>query len=338
MHRNLQKNFSNSKEKANFSRLYLQYQYGEEEIMEYIVQTHELTKRFKAKVAVDHIDVGLKKGEIYGFLGKNGAGKTTTMRMILGLIRPSSGWVELFGEMISPGQYRHGGRIGSIIETPGFYPNLTASENLEIHRRLVGETDRTTISRTLDRVGLSESANTLVKAFSSGMKQRLGIARAILHSPELLVLDEPNNGLDPEGIKQMRKLYSSLVADYGITIFISSHILSEIEQLAHRICIIDEGRIIEEVDTDTIMKKNRKYLLLKVTNDREASRVIETILHISDFTVAGKGVIHVYDSLEDGARIVRALVTEGIDVLEHTVMKDSLEDYFLSLTGTAYDE
>ena len=306
--------------------------------MEHIVQTHELTKRYKAKVAVDHINIGLRKGEIYGFLGKNGAGKTTTMRMILGLVRPSSGSVELFGESIRPGQYRHGGRIGSIIETPGFYPNLTAGENLEIHRRLVGETDRLTISRTLDRVGLNESANTLAKAFSSGMKQRLGIARAILHSPELLVLDEPNNGLDPEGIKQMRRLYSSLVADYGITIFISSHILSEINQLAHRICIIDRGRVIEEVDAETIRKKNRKYLMLRVADDRSASRIIETSLHIEDFVVTGKGVIHVYERLEDGAKIVRALVTEGVDVFENTVMKDSLEDYFLSLTGTAYDE
>jgi bacitracin transport system ATP-binding protein len=307
-------------------------------IMEHIIHTHDLTKQYKKKVAVDHINIGLRKGEIYGFLGKNGAGKTTTMQLILGLIRPTSGSVELFGESTRPGRNRHGGRIGSIIETPGFYPNLTASENLEIHRRLVGETDKLTISKALDRVGLRDTGKKLVKAFSLGMKQRLGIARAILHSPELLVLDEPNNGLDPEGIKQMRRLYLSLVADFGITIFISSHILSEIDQLAHRICIIDEGRILEEVDTETIRKKNRKYLLLKVTNDREAIRVIETILHIHDFTVTGKGVIHVYDRLEDGAQIVRALVTAGIDVLENTVMKDSLEDYFLSTAETTYHE
>ena len=141
-----------------------------------------------------------------------------------------------------------------------------------------------------------------------------------------------------ETFKQMRKLYSSLVSDYGITIFISTHILNEVEQLAHRICIIDQGRIIEEVDTETIKRKNRKFLMLKVSDDRGASRIIETSLHINDFVVVEKGTIHVYDRIDDGARIVRALVNEGIDVLENTVMKDSLEDYFLSLTGTAYHE
>ena len=306
--------------------------------MEYVVQTHDIAKSYGKRTAVDHVNIALRKGEICGFLGKNGAGKTTTMRLILGLIRPSSGSVELFGETMKPGQFRHGGRIGSIIEAPGFYPNLTAVENLEIHRRLVGETDKNSIAKALERVGLSKAENKLVKTYSQGMKQRLGIARAILHRPELLVLDEPDNGLDPEGIRQMRKLYTSLVADYGITIFISTHILGEIEQLAHRICIIDQGRIIEEVDTETIRKKNRKFLMLRVSDDRSASRVIETALGIGDFAVTGQGVIHIYDRIEDGAQVVRTLVTEGIDVLENTVMKDTLEDYFLSLTGSAYDE
>lgn len=202
--------------------------------MEEVLKIRGLTKTYKQMKAVDGVDMTIRRGEIYGFLGQNGAGKTTTIRIVMGLINADGGEIELFGEKVRPGVTRQYKRIGSIIEFPGFYPNLTAIENLEMFRRLTGMRGKDCLEEALQIAGLWEARNRKAGQFSLGMKQRLGIARAILHNPDFLVLDEPTNGLDPMGIKEIRGLIQELARVRNITILVSSHILSEVEQLATR--------------------------------------------------------------------------------------------------------
>ncbi|MCX7746022.1 MAG: ABC transporter ATP-binding protein [Clostridia bacterium] len=301
--------------------------------MDYILQTFNLSKEFKHQKAVDNVNINVKRGEIYGFLGQNGAGKTTTIRMIMGIIKPTSGSIELFGEELISGSYNHFGRIGSIIETPGFYSNLTAIENLEIHRRLMGIPDIECIGKALKMVGLEGTEKKQVKNFSLGMKQRLGIARALLHNPELLILDEPTNGLDPFGIKEIRLLLLDLVQKRNLTVIISSHILSEVQQLANRIGIIHKGRLLEEIDYESLQKKNRHYIEIKVDDDKTSIVLIERKLNISDYKIVEPGLIRVYERLNDSGAINRTLVNGGIDVKSISLMNCTLEDYFIEMTG-----
>ncbi|MHC1685133.1 MAG: ABC transporter ATP-binding protein [Clostridiaceae bacterium] len=301
--------------------------------MEYVIRTHNLTKKYKNTEVVSDLSINLKKGEIYGFLGQNGAGKTTTLRMIMGLIKPSRGEVELFGKIgYSKDIYK---KIGAIIEYPGFYPNLTAEENLEIHRRMMGIENKEYIKEALDTVGLelSEIKNKKVKNYSLGMKQRLGVARAILHKPELLILDEPTNGLDPLGIKEMREMLIDLKDKKGITILISSHLLSEVEHLATEIGVIHNGKLLEEIDYKELQKRNRKYLKIRVSDDKKASFLLEDKLSIKDFDVAEKNTLRIYQDLERGAEVARVLISNNIDLHEMHVSLDNLEDYFVKLTG-----
>lgn len=301
--------------------------------MEYAIRTHSLTKKYKNTAVVDNLSINIKKGEIYGFLGQNGAGKTTTLRMIMGLIKPSKGEVELFGKMgYSKDIYK---KIGGIIEYPGFYPNLTAEENLEIHRRMMGIENKEYIKEALDTVGLdlNEIKNKKVKKYSLGMKQRLGVARAILHKPELLILDEPTNGLDPLGIKEMREMFTDLKNKRGITIIISSHLLSEVEHLATEIGVIHKGRLLEEIDYKALQKKNRKYLKIRVSDDKKASFLLEDKLNIKDFDVAEKNTLRIYEDLERSAEVAKVLVSNNIDLHEMHVSLDNLEDYFVKITG-----
>lgn len=301
--------------------------------MDYIVKTANLTKSYKGKKAVTNVSMNIKRGEIYGFLGKNGAGKTTTIRMIMGLIKPTSGYIELFGEQINEPSDIPLERIGSIIETPGFYPNLTAQENLEIHRRLMKMPNKNSVDEALDIVGLLNAKNRLAKTFSLGMKQRLGIARAILHHPELLILDEPTNGLDPVGIKEMRQLIMRMASERKITVLISSHILSEIEQMAETIGIIHQGRLIKEIDTEFIHSHNRHFIELQVDNDRAASLTLEQQLNIVDYKIAKPQVIRIYEQLDNSPAINRTLIENGINIRQSRISKDSLEDFFIKLTG-----
>jgi bacitracin transport system ATP-binding protein len=301
--------------------------------MECILKTHKLMKRFKNQVAVENVGINVRKGDIYGFLGQNGAGKTTTLRMIMGLIRPTSGTVELFGKTIIPGEVNHFERIGSIIETPGFYPNLTAWENLEICRKLMHIPESDCIGKVIEMVSLTGIEKKLVKNFSLGMKQRLGVARALLHHPELLILDEPTNGLDPIGIKEMRHLILDLAEKRNITVLISSHILSEVQQLATRIGIIHKGKLLEEIDYETLQKKNRQYIEVKVSDEKNAALILEQKLNFFDYIIFESGVIRIFEGLNDRANINRVLVENGIDVHDITLMNDTLENYFIELTG-----
>ncbi|AUM96092.1 TPA: ABC transporter ATP-binding protein [Clostridium botulinum] len=301
--------------------------------MENILQTYNLTRKYGTTSVVDNINMNIKKGEIYGFLGRNGAGKTTTLRMIMGLISPTKGEYELFGKKM--GDREVFGRIGAIIETPGFYPNLTARENLDIHRRLMGIPNKEYVDEVLETVGLTnyDIKKKKVKKYSLGMKQRLGVARALLHKPELLILDEPTNGLDPVGIKEMRETLLDLNKKKEITILVSSHILGEIQQLATKIGIIHNGKLLEEIDYKSFEKKNRHYINLRVNNDKKAVTILEKSMNIRDYEVIEPNKIRIYEMLDKSNDVAKKMISEGIDVYEVNVMNDTLEDYFVRLTG-----
>ena len=300
--------------------------------MENILQTYNLTRKYGTTSVVDNINMNIKKGEIYGFLGRNGAGKTTTLRMIMGLISPTKGEYELFGKKM--GDREVFGRIGAIIETPGFYPNLTARENLDIHRRLMGIPNKEYVDEALEIVGLTnyDIKKKKVKKYSLGMKQRLGVARALLHKPELLILDEPTNGLDPVGIKEMRETMLDLNKKKEITILVSSHILGEIQQLATKIGIIHKGKLLEEIDYKNFEKKNRHYINLRVNNDKKAVTILEKSMNIKDYEVTEPNKIRIYEMLDKSNDVAKKMISEGIDVYEVNVMNDTLEDYFVRLT------
>lgn len=301
--------------------------------MDYILKTYNLSKKYKDTTAVDNVNMTIKKGDIYGFIGKNGAGKTTLIRMITGLIKPTSGTVEVFGQPVSKGNKDFLERIGTIIEFPGFYQNLTARENLEIHRRLMKVTDKKRIEEVLELVNLQDVPDKMVKGFSLGMKQRLGIARALLHSPEFLILDEPTNGLDPLGIKEIRQLIIDLAKVHGITILVSSHILSEIHQMVTKIGIINNGHLLEEVEYEAIKERNRYFIEAKVSNDKKAAYLLENNLAIENYSVIQPGIIRIYERLEESSFINRMFIQNDIDVAEIRLSKDTLEEYFLKLIG-----
>ncbi|GAA0180036.1 ABC transporter ATP-binding protein [Clostridium sediminicola] len=301
--------------------------------MKHIIRTYNLTKRYGTTAVVDNVNMNIKKGEIYGFLGRNGAGKTTTLRMIMGLISPSKGECEIFGKKMRDREVY--GRIGAVIETPGFYPNLTARENLDIHRRMMGIPNKEYIDEALQIAGLSDYdiKKKKVKKYSLGMKQRLGLARALLHKPELLILDEPTNGLDPVGIKEIRETLLQLNKKREITVLTSSHILGEIQQLATNIGIIHNGKLLEEIDYNNFYKKNRHYINLKVSDDNRAATILENEIQIKDYEVWNKNTFRVYEKLDKSNEIARNLISAGVDVYEVNVMTDTLEDYFVKLTG-----
>jgi bacitracin transport system ATP-binding protein len=301
--------------------------------MSEIIKTTNLTKVYGEQTSVDHLNITVNQGKIYGFLGRNGAGKTTTIRMLLGLIKPTYGQIEIFGQNLFKNQKEVLRRIGSIVEVPGFYVNLTARENLQINSMIMGVHKKSAIEEALEIVGLQNETKKLVGEFSLGMKQRLGIARALLHYPELLILDEPINGLDPIGIKEMRKLIKYLSVERNITILISSHILSEIEQIADHIGIIHQGKLLEEIELDQFRTRNRKYLEFQLSNENKAAMLLEEHFEINNYRIHEEGIIRVYSHLEQPGAINRMFVQNNIDVLKIIVSEDRLEDYFTKLVG-----
>lgn len=301
--------------------------------MDSILKTYNLTKEFKNFIAVQNLNMNIKRGEIYGFLGENGAGKTTTIRMIMGLMKRTSGEIELFSEKYSEKNRDVLKRIGSMIEYPGFYPNLTAGENLEIHRRMMGIHDKGSVINALKVTGIADVKDKKVKEFSLGMKQRLGISRAVLHHPEFLILDEPTNGLDPRGIKEIRELILDLNKTEGITFLISTHILSEIQQMATKIGIINKGIMLEEIDYDKLQKRNRQYINLQVSDDRRAVILLEEKLNLHDYEICERNNIRIYERLNNVSEVNKILVSNNIEVNEICLKTDNLEDYFLKLIG-----
>ena len=298
-----------------------------------ILQTYQLTKTIDGKELVKNVDNNVKKGEIYGFLGPNGAGKTSVMKMITNLWKPTAGAIELFGEKLTPTSYEVLKRMGSIIEFPYFYDHMSGKENLQLHCEYMGYYMPDSIDQTLAMLGLSEAAEKAVKNYSLGMKQRLGIARAILCRPELLVLDEPTNGLDPAGMKQIRDLLQMLCKEYGMTVFISSHILSEVESIADTIGVIHHGKMMQEISMQEISEKNTEYIELAVEDTKKAAYVLAEKLQVNNFKVFDEQYIRIYDTRVTTTDIAKALTSQEIDIQTIGKKSESLEDYFLKLTN-----
>lgn len=302
----------------------------QEGMMEYVLQTEALTKVYGKARVVKEVDMHVERGSIYGFIGKNGAGKTTFMRMVAGLAAPASGSMTLFG---SKELEKQRVRIGTLIESPGIYPGMTARENLEILRLSLGITEKGRVEEMLLMAGLSDAGKKKVKHFSMGMKQRLGIAIAMLRNPDFLILDEPINGLDPAGIKEIRDLILKLNREKQITILISSHILGELSKIATHYGIIREGALIEEFEAKELELRCRRCQKLSVDNTEQAARILEEVLHISNFDVPKPGPIRVFERLEDLAETNRVLVQNGIALSESYLAGQDLEGYFMELLG-----
>lgn len=300
---------------------------------DFVIETKRLTKIYGEQTAVNAVDLHVKRGRIYGLLGRNGAGKTTIMKMILGLTSITSGEVDVFGKNIKGQEKRVYPRIGAIIETPGFYPNLTGTENLEIFAKLRGTATPNAVKNALEIVGLPYKDKKLFGKYSLGMKQRLGIANAILHDPELLILDEPTNGLDPIGIAEVRDFIKNLSVMHDKTILISSHILSEISLLADDIGIIDHGVLLEENSMTELEKKNSKYILLQVSDVPQASLVLEQEFHVKEYSVQDEQTLRIYNTSLDMAAVNKALVMHDVAVISSQLCNDTLEDYFKRITG-----
>lgn len=300
---------------------------------EIILETENLTKKYKHTLALDHINLQIEKGKIYGFIGQNGAGKTTLLRLVTGLAFSTSGTLSLWGKSSSSELQEQRKRIGCMIETPALFPNLTAFQNMEIQRIQRGIPDKKVIEKTLDLVGLQQTGNKRVRNFSLGMRQRLGIGMALLNTPEFLILDEPINGLDPAGIVEVRNLLKSLNREYGMTILVSSHILEELYQTASEFILIDNGKIIEKISDHEVDERCKRHIAIRTTDTKQALIVLSEQLHTDNFRVMPDGTIRLYDYLDDMEQVARALSDAHILVTSFALSGDTLEDYFLGKIG-----
>lgn len=301
--------------------------------MDYIIETHQLKKVYKDKVVVNDVNIHVKKGDIYGFVGPNGAGKSTLMKMLLNLVKSNSGEIVIFGNKVVGTDFELLKRIGSIIENPYFYDKLSAVQNLDLHCEYMGYHNKNHIEEVLECVNLSKDADKKVTQYSLGMKQRLAIARAILTKPELLVLDEPINALDPEGIREMRELFRKLNTDYGITIFISSHILSEVEQIADTIGIIQNGKLVKEISMSDVQKYQTDYVEVEVDNVELAGYLLEHELGLQDFKIISEKQIEIYDLRKEVKELATMFIQNGIGINSIGRKQNSLEDYFFQITN-----
>ena len=300
---------------------------------DYIVETHNLTKKYGNQTSVSQLNIHVKKGRIYGLLGCNGAGKTTTMRMLVGLTAPTSGEAVVLGMPFKGNEKKILPHIGSLIESPGFYPNLTGTENLKIFAELRGLKNPNCIKGALELVNLPYRDKKLFSQYSLGMKQRLAIALAVMHNPELLILDEPINGLDPIGIAEVRDFIRELCDAGGKTILISSHILSEISLLADDVGIIGHGRLLEEESLKELEAKNAKYIHFCVSDAQKAAQIIAAAFRSKDIQLADAYNLYLYDTALPVARINRSFIEAGIDIQEAHLCENTLEDYFKKITG-----
>jgi len=290
-----------------------------------VLLVENLTRRYGRKRALDDVSFGVRRGEIFGFLGPNGAGKTTAIRIALGLIRATSGRVFLFGEPRRGAALSAMARIGAVVEAPRFYTRLSGRENLYLLAALSG-TPRSRIDEVLTTVRLTEAAGEAVGGYSMGMRQRLGIAQALLAEPEFIILDEPANGLDPHGVREMRQLVTDLNRERGITFLISSHQLSEVEEIAHRVAILRKGRLVATGEVGEILTRKRAVQRIRVA-DPDAARAV-----LPDAEVGPDGVLRVPAAATDVPHLVRDLVGAGIDILEVRAERATLEEFFLEAT------
>ncbi len=300
--------------------------------MNYAIETNGLAKSYGRVRAVDSVSLRVKPGEIYGFIGLNGAGKTTTIRMLLGLVRPSAGTVKVLDEPVGPNGRGPWRRVGHLVESPAAYPELTVRENLEIARRLHCIADANATLRVVESLGLAPYADRKAGALSTGNLQRLGLARALLHEPELLILDEPANGLDPAGVVEIRDLLAQLARDKGVTVFMSSHILTEVDRLATRIGIIHQGRLIEELDAEKL-EALRSHRLVVEARDLKAAHAVLAKAGYAPTTTDNMLVVTATRAIDAPEEVATLLVAAGTPPSRLAVEQEDLEGYFLRLTG-----
>jgi len=302
--------------------------------MNYVIETNNLSKFYGDVHAVDSVNLRVKAGEIYGFLGLNGAGKTTTIRMLLGMIRPSEGNVKVLGQALG-----HGGRgpwaeVGHLVESPSAYPELTVRENLDIARRLQGLKNPKTVDEIMEKLSIAAYSKRKAGTLSMGNLQRLGLARAMIHNPSLLILDEPANGLDPAGVVEIRELLIDLTHNHGVTVFMSSHILTEVDRLSTRIGIIHNGRLIEDLDTEKLEQFRAKRLKIKV---RDFAKAHKALAQANYSALIDNNSILVSDlrAIEAPDEIARLLVNADVPPTHLSVEQQNLEEHFMQLTGSA---
>ena len=299
--------------------------------MEYILTTDKLTKIYGQKRAADDISLHIKKGDVYGLIGRNGAGKTTILKMICGLSNPTSGTVTFNGKTGSD-LSREMNKIGSLIETPGLFPKMSAYQNIKLKCILCGKDDDAYIKSLLKQVGLENVGKKPTQSFSLGMKQRLGIALALVGDPEFIVLDEPINGLDPQGIAEMREIIHRLSKERGMTVIVSSHILDELAKVADAFGIINDGKLIDEFTSEQLEEKCGTYLVLK-TGDIKKTQAVLADKGIGSYEVLENGKIKIMQAVEDTSKLVAALVEAGVPVYELALTQTTLEQYYLTRTG-----
>ena len=298
-----------------------------------VIETMGLSKRYRDKWAVDHLDLRVEQGDIYGFIGRNGAGKSTALKLLCGLARPTQGDALIFGKPIrDPVAHR---RVEALIEQPGLYPELSGRENLRLYAALLGlDSPERQVEDILETVGLSPKEKKPVKHYSMGMKQRLGVGLALLGGPDLLLLDEPINGLDPEGIREMRELLLRLNRERGLTILVSSHILGELSKVATRYGIIQQGRIVEQITAVELEQKRTDYLHLRTDQPQKAAALLERELRLKRWEMRPEGEIRIHEMV-DGKAVGRVLAEAGISVEELGLHRQDLEEYFLERMGGA---
>ena len=301
--------------------------------MSYILQTSHLSKTIDGKQLVTDVNIHVKKGEVYGFLGPNGAGKTTVMKMLTNLWKPTSGTVALFGKALEKTSYEVLKRMGSIIEFPTFYDHMSGKDNLQLHCEYMGYYNKGSVEEALGMLGLSDAADKPAGSYSLGMKQRLGIARAILCKPELVILDEPTNGLDPAGMKQIRDLFRMLCTEYGMTLMISSHLLPEIESIADTVGVIHHGKMMKEISMKEIAETNTAYIELAVEDTKKAAYVLAEKMQLSNFKIVNDSGIRIYEQGVTTQKISRELMANDLEIASISQHTENLEDYFLKVTS-----
>jgi len=297
-----------------------------------IIETKNLTKSYAGFTAVSNLNLHIPKGSVYGFLGPNGAGKSTTMKMFLGLTKPTSGSFTINGRKYPEDRIEILKETGSFIEAPAFYGNLSGEENLEIIRKILG-LPKSSVEEALETVGLVQFKKRLAKKYSLGMKQRLGLASALIGKPPVLILDEPTNGLDPAGMKQIRDLLKTLCTEYGITIMISSHILSEIEGIANTVGVIHHGMMMKEISMKEIEQMSLAYIELSVLNSKKAAYVLSEKLGLTNFKIIEDGQIRIYDNHVSPQELSKMLALNDVEIIAFGKKAETLEDYFLKMTA-----
>lgn len=293
-----------------------------------VIKLRDISKKRGQTEILNHLNMTVYQKDIYGFIGQNGAGKSTTMKIIMSLIKETQGQLELFDSLDNQ---INRSRIGAIIENPAFYPYMTAYENLKYYVQYKGIVEINSIEKVLKMVGLENVRKKKYKNYSLGMKQRLGLALALINNPDLLILDEPLNGLDPQGIVELREILSHLNKKYGITMLISSHILDELEMIATRYGFIHQGQMIEEITAEKLQEKLKKYISLDVENIGLASITLEQKLHTENFKVMDDHTIYLYDFVNESSQVATTLIQEGVILNKMNISNVSLENYYLSL-------